>query len=371
MRILFWAEIPLPSNGGAGIFASRLVPALHERGHECIVVGDSDAGDGDTDEYRGTPVRRFPFRKALVGGVDRVIEAGQAVATLKRAYRPELVHILSRGPKAFFSLHGAAAHPAPLVVTVQGAWTPTPAPGTLLGRLLRKADWVTAVSDAVLAETIAAAPEIAARSSVIYHGIEPSGRPSHPLPLDPPSLLCAGRLVPEKGFDLALSALALLRGRWPRLRLVIAGAGPARGDLERLSEQLGLTAAVDFTGWVPAAQMPSLMDAATVVLIPSRAEGFGLIALEAAAMARPVVATRVGGLPEVVADGETGVLADPDECALARAVSSVLEDPLGAACMGEAARRRATERFSWDACVSAYEALYRRVRKEESDAGAV
>jgi glycosyltransferase involved in cell wall biosynthesis len=104
------------------------------------------------------------------------------------------------------------------------------------------------------------------------------------------------------------------------------------------------------------------MNTATLVLIPSRRESFCLVALEAALMARPLVATRVGGLPEVVVHQQTGLLVEREDVrGIADAVSFLLERPETAAQMGKAARLRAREVFSWDRCVDAYDTLYRRL----------
>ncbi len=117
--------------------------------------------------------------------------------------------------------------------------------------------------------------------------------------------------------------------------------------------------------------MSELMNSATLVVMPSRCdEPFGLVAVEAALMARPVVASCVGGLAEVVADGETGLLVDKeDPAALARAVAHLLEDPGTAERMGQAARRRAQELFGLDGVVDAYAGLYRRLAEEATHAG--
>jgi glycogen(starch) synthase len=112
--------------------------------------------------------------------------------------------------------------------------------------------------------------------------------------------------------------------------------------------------------------VPALINTASVVVVPSRwNEPFGLVALEAALMARPVVAARAGGLAEVVEHGTTGLLADKEDAvAFARAVTDLLADPVWADRIGSTARRRARERFAWDRCVDEYERLYEQTRME-------
>src|SRR5262249_53155861 len=144
--------------------------------------------------------------------------------------------------------------------------------------------------------------------SVIYNGIEAPPLAHAPLPFDAPRLLCVGRLAVEKGFDLALNAFASVARRFPKARLIIAGDGPVRSQLERQTGDLGLTGSVEFPGWVDPEDVVALINTSTMLLIPSRLESFPLVALQGALMARPVVASTVGGLPEIVVHGETGLL---------------------------------------------------------------
>jgi glycosyltransferase involved in cell wall biosynthesis len=111
----------------------------------------------------------------------------------------------------------------------------------------------------------------------------------------------------------------------------------------------------------------SLINTATVVILPSRREGLPNTAIQAAMMGRPIVATNVSGLPEVVLDQQTGLLVKKDDnSALAEAIAFLLDHPEVAIEMGRAARRRAKELFSWQNCVTSYNALYQRLIKEVS-----
>jgi len=155
--------------------------------------------------------------------------------------------------------------------------------------------------------------------------------------------------------------LAFVRARLPTARLIIAGDGELRGDLERRAAALGVADAVELTGWVQPCDVPALLNRASVVVVPSRCEPFGLVALEAGQMARPVVAFRVGGLPEIVADGRTGLLVDEgNSAALAAAILRLLLNPGEAAEMGRRARERA-KTFSAVRYADAFVALYRRL----------
>src|SRR5215813_2063780 len=240
----------------------------------------------------------------------------------------------------------------------------------LLRRALNSVDWITGVSAAVLATTRQLMPAVIPHSSLILNGLEVPPLLPAPLPINRPRLLCLGRLVPHKGFDLALAAFASIVTQFPHVRLVVAGDGPARPALERQAAALGVAKLVDFIGFVAPDHVPQLINGATVVLIPSRLEAFSLVALEAALMARPVVATRIGGLSEVVQHQQTGLLIEKEDSqALATAIEFLLHHPDTATRMGQAARGRAREVFSWKRCVDAYDALYRTLARESSSNG--
>lgn len=373
MRIVYWTELFWPYIGGIEVIGARFIQALREHGYEVIVVTSHGSLElPDTGEYKGIPIHRFPFLEALATrNLDRLMEARHRLATLKREFKPSLIHINFTDPTVFFHLSTVEAHPAPFLFTICQA-LPSQAVGndTLLGKALRAADWVTANSAAVLAGARQLVPEITPYSSLIYYGVEVPVFPPAPPPSGTPRLLCLGRLAREKGFDLALTAFASLRDRFPHTRLVIAGDGPERPNLEQQAAELGLTDVTDFVGWVTPENVPALMNGATVVVMPSRwEEAFGLVALEAALMARPVVATRVGGLPEVVAHQQTGLLVEKEDSrALAEAITYLLDHSEIAAKMGQAARSRAQAIFGWKRHIDAFDALYRQLTRRRPHA---
>jgi glycosyltransferase involved in cell wall biosynthesis len=168
-------------------------------------------------------------------------------------------------------------------------------------------------------------------------------------------VLAVGRLVPQKGFDVLIAAMRHL----PGLGLDVAGAGPWRATLEASAPP-----GVRFLGAVD--DLPTRMAAAAAVVVPSRWEGFGLVAAEGMAAGVPVVASAVDGLVDVV--GEAGVLVPPgDPRALAAALGALVADPARCAALSAAGRRRA-ERFDLDRMVRRYESLYRELAKERKDA---
>lgn len=156
-----------------------------------------------------------------------------------------------------------------------------------------------------------------------------------------------GRLSREKGQRVAIEAMFLVVKDYPSARLVLAGVGPDQEELETTAKALGTENNVQFAGFVQ--NVRHLMSACDAVMVPSLKEGFGLAAVEAMALERPVVASQVGGLPEIVVPDETGLLVKPnDPQALAQALLSLANNKTQASEFGAAGRHRVEERFYLD-----------------------
>ncbi len=171
---------------------------------------------------------------------------------------------------------------------------------------------------------------------------------------DGPLVITVCRLVPRKGIDTTLEALAQLRERIPGVRYGIGGSGPDRGRLQARVRELGLHNTVRFLGHVPDLAMASCLSAADVVCMPARSEppdveGFGLVFLEAGACETVVIGANAGGVPDAIVHGETGLLVEPsDPRGLADALHTLLTQPKLRARMGAAARARIEAQCTWD-----------------------
>jgi glycosyltransferase involved in cell wall biosynthesis len=175
-----------------------------------------------------------------------------------------------------------------------------------------------------------------------------------------------GRLTPVKDVETLVRATKLAVQVDPTFRLEVAGDGPCLPALKRLTSELGLLDHIRFLGEVR--DVPALLARASVFVLSSLSEGISLALLEAMARGLPVVATRVGGNPEVVVEGETGLLVPArSEVELAWAMQRLRNDPEGSRRMGEAGRKRVLQHFDVRQMVAAYEALYLDILGRRSD----
>ena len=207
--------------------------------------------------------------------------------------------------------------------------------------LARRASRIITITQALARFQIERVGLPAEKIEVIHYGLDevPAAwgtNPPDPVPPDARVLLCVCRLEQQKGVDVAIRALRDI----PDAHLVVLGEGPARGELEQLARELDVP--VYLPGRVP--DVAAWLGRASLLVHPARWEGFGLALLEAMLASLPVVATRVSSIPEIVQDGETGLLVPPDDpTSLAAAVNRVLSDPAG---YGERGRERALDEFS-------------------------
>lgn len=201
------------------------------------------------------------------------------------------------------------------------------------------------------------------RFQVVHYGL-PARAPAEAFAAAP-RFAIVGRLVPIKGHAVLFEALVRVLKELPAATLDVAGAGPLDAELRALAGSLGLGSAVRFLGHVPG---PHVMEQAAVVVVPSFGEGFGMVALEAMERSRAVVASAVGGLPEILDAGRTGLLVPAGNVeALAASLVGLGSDLDRARTMGEAGRKRALERFTQERCtertIELYEALLKRRRR--------
>jgi glycosyltransferase involved in cell wall biosynthesis len=347
MKILFVCESFWPAIGGVETRARHFLPAMRDRGHEIQIVTTRDADDNlpERDHISGVPILRLPLRTAFAAGdFQAIVALKRKYAAIKSAFAPDLVHGFFSGVIMILEACVAATPDVPLLASFT-MW-PCEAdkePDSVVGRMLSRAACVTANSARLRDRLCEIMPPARPRSIVVYSGNPwPAAAPA-PLPSCPPVLLCIGRLMDTKGFDLAIRALPGIIAYFPAVRLRIAGDGPALAACAALAQSLGIAASVEFLGWVHPDAISALINQASIVIVPSRwEEAFASVAIHAAQMARPVIAARCGGMAEAVADGETGILvAREDTAAITAAVLRLLNNLEAAAAMGARGRERA------------------------------
>lgn len=363
MKILHITPQLEPELGGIATFAARLLEGLAARGHEQrVITAHGRLPLGDAGEYQGVALDRVPLFEALeTRSPALLLRCRTRAAAVKRQFAPEIIHVHIGGPVAFLHLATSQESPAPLVVTVHDLPEDLASSASLL-TLLDSASALTANSMIRRGEIARALPNTDARLQCI-HPMLPDRREAdgNGDRAAAPLLMTGGRLVPEKGFDTALDAMVLILRRHPRATLVITGDGDQREALARRIDTLGLAGAVTLAGRLDDDRLAALRRQAWITLVPSLSESFGLVALEAMQAGAVVVASRTGGLPEVVADGDTGVLVPPgDAAAMADAVNALIDDDDTRTRLRLAAQARARAHFPFERFIDAYQSLFAR-----------
>ncbi len=354
--------------GGAQKHLLSLVRGLRGRGHTADVAFFKNPTL--LEEFRATGAQVFDlstrrtFSPLLIPRLMGILRSGryQILHThlLKADGYGAVAGALAGTPVVLSSKHNdEAALRNPRVAAVHG----------LLSRLDRK---VIVLSDYVGSYVTSVGRVDPGRIHRVYYGIQPATpataedgrrlRAELGIPDDAPLMATVGRLMEQKGLVYLLQAMQILGGRLPEARLLVVGDSQDgrheyKAELLRQWESMGLQGRVIFTG--VRNDIPALMQGIDLFVMASLWEGFGLVFLEAMAAGRPIVATRVSAVPEVVEDGVTGLLVPPrDPQALAGAMEQLLADRQRAAAMGQAGLLRLKQQFSEDKMVQSIEQIY-------------
>jgi glycosyltransferase involved in cell wall biosynthesis len=326
--------------GGSERHLLTLLPALAERGVDVSFLGLDDPSREPDPFYEALTV---PFERVsaprdidpfLAARVRRVVRDADLVHT-------HLVHADVYGAlgarRLVSTKHNDDPFRAGMFRYVERA-------------LARRASRIVAITHALARFQVKRVGLPQEKVEVIHYGLDdlPAAWGTNPpddVPADAQVVLAVCRLEPQKGVDVAIRALPAILERQPRTHLVVLGEGPQRPELEQLATSLDVP--VHLPGRVP--DVAAWLRRAALLVHPARWEGFGLALLEAMLASRPVVATNVSSIPEIVADGETGLLVPPDDLsALAEAVAGVLEAPgiYGAAGLARAQREFSVARMA-------------------------
>ncbi len=368
MNIL-WVDLEPRWRGGQNQ-ALLALEGLRARGHSAELLAREDGALAGRARARAIPVH----------GVGRGAPRWSAARRLRRLLaerRIDLVH--ANEAHALTAAWLARVHRQVPLVAARRVVFPLQKSALALARY-RAAQRIIAISHRV-ADVVLATGLPRERVEVVYDGVDVpppfseearhAARQRWGVLANEPLLGCAGSLEPQKGQELAVRALASLRARGSKSRLLLAGEGPGRAPLEQLARELRVEDAVVFAGFVE--DVGQVYAALDVFLFPARAEGLGSALLEAMAAGLPCIALAGGAAPEIIEDGVSGLLASPGSPAdnangIAAAVERLLQDPALAQRLGRAARHRVEEQFSTDRMVEETLRVYRAVLAEATRA---
>ena len=383
-------------------FIESITRHIAARGHTVhLVLPEHQAWKRPTfeDGVHFHPYRYSPRRSWTPWGYSEALEAGTRIrrslyplapAVLGSALRTcagivsresiDVIHSHWLVPNGLIGSLVAKRHRLPLVISLHGSDVAVAERSRALSRLSRsalsRAAAVTGPSRNLLDR--ARALGAAGRLEWIPYGADPQefladavtrerARTELGIESDVIGVLGIGRFIHAKGFDDLIEATAIARAKGARMQLVLVGDGDIRGELEAHARRLGLADVVTFTGMATREDVPSLLAAADVVVVPSvhyegYVDGLPNVALEAMAARKPLVATRVGALPDVVDDGVTGLVVDErDPSALAGAIVTLASSTDLRHDMGERGRARIEDSLNWSTVAERFEAVFEDV----------
>ena len=383
----------------AGAFLLTLTRGQQALGHDVLVVAPHATGLALEESVAGVPVRRFRYGPdeaetlAYAGTMHEQVMRSwgarlrllrflsafrRAVRTGVAEFQPDVLHVHWWFPGGL-TVWPWAGLPAglPVVITSHGTdlflLDRLRLARPLARRVFARAAQVTVISTP-LVPRVHALGVPAGRVTVVPMPLDAATFAPGDGPRDGDLLLFVGRLIERKGAEFAIRAVAELRQeRKRKLRLLVVGDGPQRAGLERLAGALGVRAAVAFAGTLPPAEVAPLYRRATALLFPAvtdwkgEQEGFGMVLVEAMRSGLPIVATRSGGILDVINDGETGLLVpERDPKALADAVDRLLDRPAEARQLAAAAQDDVSRRFAPERIARVFDEVYQRAKSGES-----
>lgn len=372
MNVLMVPSLYHPHLGGLEIAVANLCREFVAHGHKVEVLTTRwPRGLASEDVVEGIRVHRLPFAlptlrgRGMLTSPIRFVQSWLGFERVLRSGPYDVVNLHYLSEAAFYA--GLCCRPRglPIVASTHGSDIEALPPGAdsprtrLARRTLRVAAAITANSRS-LADAVCRLMGQAPHQGVTVIGngvrVEEFDRAADAATVPArPFVLGIGRLTPVKGFDLLIRAFGTVARRMPELRLVLVGQGNEEAALRQLAAECGISSRVVFAGRVPNQGVAAFLQRCEFLVVPSRREGFGIVALEAMACRKAVVATAVGGLPEIVSDGSTGLLVQertPE--AMAAAMLRLLDEPQLAPQLGRQGRQVVESRFTWESVARRY-----------------
>lgn len=390
MRILLVPNSYLPQLGGLEIAVASVARELALAGHSVTVVTASPSfRSSKTTEANNIVVFRLPFalprlvfrsgRHKLVTSFVKSLASPVLIPTcllgltqIIKKEKPQIVNLHYIAENAFYVLSARRFADFDLVVNLHGNdieryWHRSSLSRWLTRTTLNRADMVLANSTHILNQAKKILPEVREKSAVVGNGVYPEEFITDDrFPHHRPYILSIGNFSYQKGFDILVRAFAQVHQECPGVDLIMAGDGHDRDRCQRLAAQFNVNGNLHFLGRVERGLLPALLNGCELFVLPSRKEAFGIVVLEAMAAGKAVVATRVGGVPEIVTHMKDGLLVEPDSPEeLAGGIDRLLSDTDLRRRLGAQASKTARQRFSWEDVAERYLRFYQDALREE------
>lgn len=387
MNLLLIPNSYPPQLGGLEVAVYNVAHHLARRGNEVTVVAGTSAircsKEIESDEvtvYRmpfvlPRIVARCGYKRAILSLLKSVLTPWTVSLTffklflIVKSIKPDIINLHYIAENSLFCLAVRKFLKFKFVVNIHGEDIGWYLYRSTFARLLtkttlRKADYVLSNSGYLLRRAEQICPAIENKSAVVGNGInlgrfKTLGKYQN----DKQYILSIGNFVFKKGFDVLVQAFDIIHRRCLDVELLIAGDGLERHKCMKIASELGLDGSIKFLGKVEPFKIPILLNGCKMFVLPSRREPFGIVLLEAMMAGKPIVATRVGGVPEVVREDENAILVEPESPkALADGIMELLESPDLSQRFGRRGREIVKE-FSWGKVADKYIAYYQQILK--------
>jgi len=393
MKILLVPYLYLPNIGGTQITVSNLASEFKRKGHYVEIIAHKSPKELPKFEViNGIRVNRvfftFPNKKIkyFIGFILRFPRTLISMISIIQRIKPDVINMHLLDTNSFYVLLMKLIFRIPVVAFIRGGDIPNLHRQSyfvrfVIKKLLEKSDYVLSNSKYMFNESIKVFPFISAKGSVVNNGINLSNSISREIKnikkYSDPFIFSAGRLIYQKGFDILIRAFKIIHDESPNnISLKIAGNGPDKESLFELTKKLGLNDKVEFLGELNRNEITYYYNECEFFVLTSRcAEAFGNVCLEAIAAGKPVIASDVGGVGEIIQNEINGFLIKPiriiqrnakmeqlyeiDERSLASMIKRLIDNPTERRLMGEKGREIAVNNFSWDKIEERYEKVFK------------
>jgi len=362
--------------GGVASVVRNLAVLLEKKGHRiCFLIPGAEDGlrpKLTKCKFPGYELKlRLPFDervpvKSTLAFVYFLFHTLRWLSSLLRSNKIDIVNIHYPGEQCVYFALLRRLLPFKLVVSVHGTdllpeGTPEARYSWAIRFLMKSADMLVAPSLNTLEHVLAKFPHLRQKALCIHNGVnmnefEPTG---HAESRGGEYVLCVASHHSYKAIDVLIKAFHTVRLMHEKVELRLAGDGPLRGQLEELALQLGLSAHIKFLGWQNTQEVMKLLQECSLLVLPSRAEAFGIVLLEALSCRKPIVATDVDGIPEIIQNGHTGILVERENpIALGEAILEVLNNKSLAERMANAGYESVKQQFQWATAIEKYETAF-------------